>query len=30
VLADAEDIEADLIAQIDLLEEAETPPCRVG
>ena len=29
VLADAEDVEADLIGQLDLLEEVAQPPCRV-
>src|SRR5215212_10213656 len=30
VLADAEDIEADLVGKLDLLEEVAQPPCRVG
>jgi hypothetical protein len=29
VLADAEDIEAELVGQLDLLEEVAQPQCRV-
>jgi hypothetical protein len=28
VLADAEDVEADLVGKLDLLEEVSQPPCR--
>jgi hypothetical protein len=29
VLTDTEDVEADLVGQLDLLEEVAKPPCRV-